>query len=59
MVNKDSTEEALRSYLTSVKEDLMTGVSHMIPFVTIGGIFLALAYAASSVFGDVQSVLPN
>lgn len=56
MSTKDSTEQALRSHLTSVKEDLMTGVSHMIPFVTIGGIFLALAYASASVFGDVTTV---
>lgn len=56
MPTKESTERALRSYLTSVKEDLMTGVSHMIPFVTIGGIFLALAYASASVFGSVESV---
>jgi PTS system fructose-specific IIC component len=56
MPTKESTEQALRSYLTSVKEDLMTGVSHMIPFVTIGGIFLALAYASASVFGSVESV---
>jgi PTS system fructose-specific IIC component len=45
----------LRSHVTSVKEDLMTGVSFMIPFVTIGGIFLALAYAV----GDTQSVFEN
>ena len=33
----------------------MTGVSFMIPFVTIGGIFLALAYAV----GDTESVFSN
>jgi PTS system fructose-specific IIC component len=56
MSAKDSTEKILRSHITSVKEDLMTGVSHMIPFVTIGGIFLALAYASASVFGNVKTV---
>ena len=56
MASTDSIERAMRSYLTSVNEDLMTGVSHMIPFVTIGGIFLALAYASASVFGNVESV---
>src|SRR6056297_408744 len=56
MASTDSIERAFRSYLTSVKEDLMTGVSHMIPFVTIGGIFLALAHASASVFGNVESV---
>lgn len=55
MATKDEAEGALRSYLTSVKEDLMTGVSFMIPFVTIGGIFLALAYAV----GDTQQVFDN
>ncbi|GAA0267425.1 PTS fructose transporter subunit IIC [Halobacterium noricense] len=44
----DKAERALRSHVTSVKEDVMTGVSFMIPFVTIGGIFLALGYAAAS-----------
>jgi PTS system fructose-specific IIC component len=41
--------------VTSVKEDLMTGVSFMIPFVTIGGIFLALGFAA----GDTVEVFDN
>jgi len=55
MSESPKTERMLRSHLTSVKEDLMTGVSFMIPFVTIGGIFLALAYAV----GDTQSVFEN
>ncbi|RDI70476.1 PTS fructose transporter subunit IIC [Halopelagius longus] len=50
-MSKKSAENAYRSYLTSVKEDLMTGVSYMIPFVTIGGIFLALGYAVAGVSG--------
>ncbi|WP_224449866.1 PTS fructose transporter subunit IIC [Haloprofundus salilacus] len=53
MSARDSTERALRSHVTSVKEDLMTGVSFMIPFVTIGGIFLALGYAVASLPGGV------
>lgn len=52
MSSKDSAEQALRSYLMSVKEDLMTGVSFMIPFVTIGGIFLAIGFA----IGDTEAV---
>ncbi|SER36029.1 PTS fructose transporter subunit IIC [Natrinema salaciae] len=44
MVGTDKAEDALRSHVTSVKEDVMTGVSFMIPFVTIGGIFLAVAF---------------
>lgn len=41
----------LGSRLTTLKEDIMTGVSYMIPFVTIGGIFLAFGYAWSGLFG--------
>jgi len=44
MGTKDKTESALRSHLTTTKENLMTGVSFMIPFVTIGGIFLAIGF---------------
>ncbi|WP_338727137.1 PTS fructose transporter subunit IIC [Haladaptatus sp. DJG-WS-42] len=55
MSSSDSVETALRTHLTSVKEDLMTGVSFMIPFVTIGGIFLALGFAV----GDTQAVFDN
>lgn len=42
-------------YVQELKEDLLTGVSYMIPFVTIGGIFLAVAYAV----GDTQAVFGN
>ncbi|WP_224269150.1 PTS fructose transporter subunit IIC [Haloprofundus salinisoli] len=56
MSARDSTERALRSHITSVKEDLMTGVSFMIPFVTIGGIFLALGYAVASLPGTGATV---
>lgn len=55
MVDTDTTEDALRSHVTSVKEDLMTGVSFMIPFVTIGGIFLAAGFAV----GDTVDVFEN
>lgn len=55
MATNDKAESVLRSHVTSVKEDLMTGVSFMIPFVTIGGIFLAVAYAV----GDTQAVFDN
>ncbi|UPM44674.1 PTS fructose transporter subunit IIC [Halocatena salina] len=44
MTSVDKAESALHSHVTSVKEDVMTGVSFMIPFVTIGGIFLAVAF---------------
>jgi PTS system fructose-specific IIC component len=57
MSSKQSAENAYRAYLTKIKEDLMTGVSYMIPFVTIGGIFLALGYAVAGVTGTgVQEV---
>ncbi|WP_394345572.1 PTS fructose transporter subunit IIC [Haloarcula sp. Atlit-47R] len=55
MTDQNRAESALRAHVTSVKEDLMTGVSFMIPFVTIGGIFLAVAYA----IGDTQAVFGN
>ncbi|WP_396612652.1 fructose PTS transporter subunit IIC [Haloferax sp. S1W] len=55
----NDAEDAVRSYLTSVKEDLMTGVSFMIPFVTIGGIFLALGYAVASLSGNVENVFSS
>ncbi|GGN95833.1 MULTISPECIES: PTS fructose transporter subunit IIC [Haloarcula] len=55
MSDSNQIESALRAHVTSVKEDLMTGVSFMIPFVTIGGIFLAVAYAV----GDTQAVFEN
>ncbi|WP_394337672.1 PTS fructose transporter subunit IIC [Haloarcula sp. Atlit-120R] len=55
MTDQHQAESALRAHVTSVKEDLMTGVSFMIPFVTIGGIFLAVAYA----IGDTQAVFGN
>ncbi|MFC7203604.1 fructose PTS transporter subunit IIC [Haloferax namakaokahaiae] len=55
----NDAEDAVRSYLTSVKEDLMTGVSFMIPFVTIGGIFLALGYAVASLSNNVQDVFSS
>ncbi|MFD1643155.1 PTS fructose transporter subunit IIC [Halohasta litorea] len=53
------TKQQLRSDLTSVKEDLMTGVSYMIPFVTIGGIFLALGFMVAELPftpGDTETV---
>ncbi|SEO91348.1 PTS system, fructose-specific IIC component [Halogranum amylolyticum] len=55
MTDNNKLEGAMRSHLTSVKEHLMTGVSFMIPFVTIGGIFLALGYALSSFLGGAEA----
>ncbi|PGF16975.1 sugar phosphotransferase [Natrinema sp. CBA1119] len=52
---KDDVESRLRGHLLSVKEDLMTGVSFMIPFVTIGGIFLALAFMVAELPGTAGS----
>ncbi|WP_121822223.1 PTS fructose transporter subunit IIC [Halostella salina] len=47
MASSDKAESVLRAHVTSVKEDLMTGVSFMIPFVTIGGIFMAIGFGLS------------
>jgi PTS system fructose-specific IIC component len=55
MTDNNKLEGAMRSHLTAVKEHLMTGVSFMIPFVTIGGIFLALGYALSSFLGGAEA----
>jgi len=52
MVTKDQTDGRMRTHITAIKEDLMTGVSFMIPFVTIGGIFLALGF----MIGDTRQV---
>ena len=46
-----TTDSQFRASLTTLKEDVMTGVSFMIPFVTIGGIFLALGYGLAGVPG--------
>lgn len=56
------TKDQLRSNLTSVKEHLMTGVSHMIPFVTIGGIFLAVGFMVAELpftVGDTETVFDH
>lgn len=59
MTTKEQAKTRLRSDLTSVKEDLMTGVSYMIPFVTIGGIFLAVGFMIAELPftpGDTETV---
>ncbi|MCL9814211.1 PTS fructose transporter subunit IIC [Natranaeroarchaeum aerophilus] len=59
MSTKDDAESALRSHVTKVKEDLMTGVSFMIPFVTIGGIFLAVGFMVAELpftAGDTETL---
>ncbi|WP_101297486.1 PTS fructose transporter subunit IIC [Halegenticoccus soli] len=59
MTSRDRAEGALRAHVTSVKEDLMTGVSFMIPFVTIGGILLALGFGLANLGffpGDTETV---
>jgi len=44
MSTEPSTDSEFRASLVGLKEDVMTGVSYMIPFVTIGGIFLAIGF---------------
>lgn len=51
MPSRDQLQAALRTHLENVRENLGTGVSFMVPFVTIGGVLLALAYAWASVTG--------
>jgi PTS system fructose-specific IIC component len=55
LASDDDTKRSFVDRLKSTEEDLMTGVSYMIPFVTIGGIFLAVAFAV----GDTQMVFEN
>ncbi|WP_435156275.1 PTS fructose transporter subunit IIC [Haladaptatus sp. DFWS20] len=55
MTDGNTIERYVHSHIISVKEHLMTGVSFMIPFVTIGGIFLALGYALSTFLGGTQA----
>ncbi|GGN95792.1 MULTISPECIES: PTS fructose transporter subunit IIC [Haloarcula] len=50
-MSKRYLEGALRNHLTSVRRDLMTGVSYMVPFVTTGGLLLAMAFAYATFFG--------
>ena len=47
-----SLEKALQQHLTSVRDDLLTGVSYMVPFVTTGGLLLAIAFAYGVFLGD-------
>lgn len=39
----------MKEELKRIRQNLMTGVSHMIPFVVVGGIFIALAIALSGI----------
>lgn len=55
----NDVEDAVRSYLTSAEEDLITGVSFMVPFVIIDGIFLALGYTVASLPNSVQDVFSS
>lgn len=52
MNSRDALDDRLRSHLFSVRADLMTGVSFMIPFVTIGGFFLAVGRALGGTHGN-------
>jgi len=51
MSRRTAIQAVLRVHLENVRENLSTGVSLMVPFVTIGGIFLALGYAWATFFG--------
>jgi PTS system fructose-specific IIC component len=48
-----------RGTLRSVRADLMTGVTYMIPFVTIAGVFLAVGYTfgeSTTIGGDLGTL---
>ncbi|MDY6771387.1 MAG: PTS fructose transporter subunit IIC [Candidatus Nanohaloarchaea archaeon] len=55
MASGDESERSFMDRLKSTEEDLMTGVSYMIPFVTVGGIFLAVAFGV----GNTEQVFQN
>jgi PTS system fructose-specific IIC component len=48
---RDIVRETMRTHLGNVRNDLSTGVSFIVPFVTIGGIVLAFGYAWANFFG--------
>lgn len=51
MPTRELIQAALRTYIESVRKNLSTGVSLIVPFVTIGGVFLAIGYAWASFLG--------
>lgn len=52
-------EEAQMDELKRMRQYLMTGVSYMIPFVVIGGVFIAVAIAFSDVQAGKGAVVEN
>lgn len=49
----------MKEELTKIRQYLMTGVSHMIPLVVVGGIFIAFAIALSGVQEGQGAVVDN
>jgi len=54
---KERLATALRGHVATVREDLMTGVSYMVPFVTAGGLVLAMAFAYAAFLGEGTTVV--
>lgn len=49
----------MRDELKKIRQYLMTGVSHMIPLVVVGGIFIAFAIALSGIQEGAGAVVEN
>jgi fructose-specific PTS system IIC-like component len=49
----------MKEEITKIRQNLMTGVSHMIPFVVVGGIFIAVAIALSGVEAGTGANVTN
>lgn len=53
--NKDEPKNEKESFGRQLYKHLMNGVSHMLPFVVAGGIFIALAFLIDSLAGMPQN----
>lgn len=59
MVQKGGTSGQYAGLLRDVRRDLMTGVTYMIPFITIAGVLLALGYTlgdSTTIGGDLGTL---
>lgn len=53
---KSEIKEEKRNIGSKIYKDIMNGVSHMIPFVTGGGILLALSFLFERLYGDSSHI---
>lgn len=55
----ESMTEEKKSTGSSIYKHLMTGVSHMLPFVVGGGILIALAFLIDGIFCKMNGITPD